>query len=113
MPVLLNFWATWCPPCVGEMPYLQEIYDERTEDELLLLCINVGESPEQVGEFLQENELSLPVILDMQRSVAASYNITAFPTTYFIDKDGIIRGKVVGAFRTKASIERYIEDIIK
>jgi peroxiredoxin len=76
-PVLLNFWATWCGPCVGEMPLLQRIYDESDKENLFFLCINVRESPEQVGQFMEEKDLSLPVMLDTQGSVSNSYGITA------------------------------------
>jgi len=110
--VLLNFWATWCGPCVGEMPYLQEIHEEWTTRGLALVAVNVGETSSQVNGFMNYYNLSLPVLLDTQRSVSERYNIIGIPTTFFIDKDGIIQGKVVGAFPSKESIERYLEDII-
>ena len=111
-PVLLNFWATWCPPCRAEMPYLQEIYEEWTGMGLVLLTINVGESSTRVKDFLETYNLSLPVLLDTNRSVANKYNITGIPTTFFIDKDGIIQEKVVGSFRNKEQIERYLDKIV-
>src|SRR4030042_1886480 len=63
-PVLLNFWATWCGPCRGEMPYLQQIYEKWQTMGLVLLAINIGESPSDVEEFMQSQGLSLPVLLD-------------------------------------------------
>ncbi len=110
--VLLNFWATWCGPCRGEMPYLEEIYQEWSDEKLLLLAINIGESSSQAKDFLQSNNLSLPVLLDIRQAVAEQYNITAIPTTFFIDKDGIIQDKVVGSFRDKETIESYIFKIV-
>ena len=111
-PVILNFWASWCEPCVGELPLFEQIYEEQGKG-IFLLCINLGDIPAMVGEFMQAKDLVIPVMLDMQSSVGNKYNVTALPTTYFIDKDGIIRGKVVGAFQTKESIERYLVDIVK
>ncbi len=111
-PVLINFWATWCPPCRDEMPYLQQIYEEWSGKGLMLLAIDIGESPALVKEFLDEHNLSMPVLLDTESSVAEKYNIIAIPTTLFIDKDGIIREKRIGAFSNKKEIEVYLGKII-
>ena len=111
-PVLINFWATRCPPCVSEMPYLQEIYNEWSETGLMLLAINIGESPTKVKEFLQGHNLSLPVLLDTKQLIASKYEIGAIPTTFFIDKDGIIQERIIGAFPNKAEIEKRLSKIV-
>lgn len=103
--VLINFWATWCPPCVSEMPYLQEIYNEWSETELMLLAVNIGESSTKIKAFMQSRDLSLPVLLDTKEDIAQSYNIRYIPTTFFIDKQGIIQAVNVGAFPNKEAIE--------
>jgi peroxiredoxin len=74
-PVILNFWATWCPACIDEMPYLQEIHEKYSDEGLMLLAIDVGESLSQVEKFLQSNNLSLPVLLDTNGVVAQKYRI--------------------------------------
>lgn len=111
-PMLINFWYTGCPPCRKEMPYLQQIYDERQGSELLVLAINVGESASAVNGFFQDNNLSFPVVLDTKAVVVRKYNIQFFPTTFFIDKDGIIQEKVIGAFPSKAAIEKRLSKIM-
>ena len=111
-PVLINFWATWCPPCRDEMPYLQQIYEEWSGKGLVVLAIDIGESPSKVKEFLQSQELSLPVLLDAKENVAREYNITGIPTTFFIDKDGTIQVKLIGAFPSKEAIENQLGSII-
>jgi len=111
-PVLLNFWASWCGPCVFEMPFLQEIYDEWSGKGLILLAVNIGESSSKVKEFLQKHNLSLPVLLDTKKVAAQKYNIAAIPTTFFIDKDGIIREIFLGAFPDKEVIEKKLSKII-
>ncbi|MFC1928193.1 TlpA family protein disulfide reductase [Chloroflexota bacterium] len=111
-PVLINFWAVWCPPCRAEMPHLQQIYEEWSGKGLVLLTINMGDSPSQVKEFLQSNKLSLPVLFDTKGDVANKYNIVAIPTSFFIDKDGIIQEKVVGAFPNKSTIEDLLKKIV-
>ena len=110
-PVLLNFWATWCGPCRMEMPYIQEVYDERSELGLVILAINIGESLTTVEEFMQDYNLSFPVLLDMEGKVAEQYNIRGIPATYFIDSDGIIRDMQIGAFRSVAEIEDILSRV--
>ena len=110
-PVLLNFWSTSCPPCVSEMPFLQEIYNEWSGKGLILLAIAQGDSPSNVTVFMQDNGLSLPVLLDTQLSVGQRYNVMAIPTTLFIDREGIIQEKVIGAFPNKAEIEKRLSKI--
>lgn len=111
-PVLINFWATWCPPCRGEMPYLQEIYEEWSGKGLVVLAINIGESSSTAEEFMQSNGLSFTVLLDTKRNVAETYNISGIPTTFFIDKDGIIQDKVIGPFQNKTQIENRLSKIM-
>ena len=112
-PVLINFWATWCGACVYEMPYMQEIYDEWSGQGLMLLAINVGEGSSTVKEFMQSHNLSLPVLLDADGAVFRRYNVMLFPTTFFIDKDGIVQEKIIGAFPNKAEIEKRLSKIIE
>jgi thiol-disulfide isomerase/thioredoxin len=112
-PVLLNFWATWCPPCRQEMPYLQQINTEWAPKGLVLLAVDIGESSAQAKAFLENNGLSLPVVLDSDGTVSDGlYNITAIPTTFFIDSSGIIQQKVIGAFPSKSAIEKYVSQIV-
>jgi len=111
-PVLVNFWAIWCSPCVSEMPYIQEIHEDWSDSGLMVLAINIGDSPPAVEQFLQEHNLSLPVLLDTKKNVAPKYGIRAIPTTFFIDKDGIVRNKVIGAFPSKAAIESRLNEIV-
>ena len=111
-PVLVNFWATWCGPCVSEMPYIQEIHEDWSDSGLMVLAINWGESASEVEQFLQAHNLSLPVLLDTKNVVAPKYGIRYIPTTFFIDKDGIVRNKVIGAFPSKAAIESRLDEIM-
>jgi len=111
-PVLINFWATWCPPCRSEMPYIQKIYEEWSDQGLEVLAINIGESSSKAEEFMQSYNLSFTVLLDTKQDVAQKYNITGIPTTFFIDKDGIIKDKVIGAFQNKAQIENRLSEIM-
>lgn len=111
-PVLINFWATWCRPCVFEMPYLQQIHEEWSDKGLVVLAINIGDSSTEVEGFLQNHNFSLPVLLDTTEVVAQKYGIRPIPTTFFIDKDGIVRNKIIGAFPSKAAIESRLNEIM-
>ena len=111
-PVLGNFWATWCGPCGSEMPYLQEIHEDWSDSGLMVLAINTGDSASEAEQFLQDHNLSLPVLLDTKNVVAPKYGIRYIPTTFFIDKDGIVRNKVIGAFPSKAAIESRLDEIV-
>ena len=111
-PVLLNFWATWCPPCLAEMPYLQQVVEEWQGKELAVLTIDIGESRSTVQNYLQSYRLSLPVLLDIKKTVAYKYGFRYVPTTFFIDRDGIIQRMRVGPFPSKESIDDYIDTII-
>ena len=111
-PVLINFWATWCSPCIREMPYLEQVYEEWSDKGLMVLSINIGESSAKVEAFMQSHDLSLPVLLDAKQAVAQKYNIWSIPTTFFIDKDGIIQEKIIGSFPSKIAIEEKLSEII-
>ena len=112
-PVLLNFWATWCPPCQSEMPYMQQVHDAWTPKGLVMLNVDVGETPVAIQSFLTQHKLSLTVPVDSTQSVSNTYSITGIPTTFFIDKSGIIRQKTVGAFPSKEAIESELSSIVR
>lgn len=93
--VMLNFWATWCPPCKAEMPHMQKFYEEKG-DEIHILAVNIDPKNDVAG-FAKEMNLHFPILLDKNDKVMKMYQILSIPTTYFIDEDGIIRNKFIGA----------------
>ena len=111
-PVLLNFWASWCGPCVYEMPYIQQAHDEWAGKGLMVFAVNQGESLSRVRKFLEEHNFSMPVLLDTNIEVGQKYRVVGIPTTYFIDKDGVIKGKKVGTFLSKEELEDYLKLIV-
>jgi cytochrome c biogenesis protein CcmG/thiol:disulfide interchange protein DsbE len=112
--VILNFWATWCEPCRSEMPFLQEVAEdtEWAQRGLVILAVNIGDSADAVRKFMADNGLSFTVLLDTTRQVGEQYNTRYIPTTYLIDKDGIIQNTKVGAFTNKSDIDRMIIDLL-
>ena len=115
-PVMLNFWATWCGPCQMEIPFLQEAFEDEewTELGLVILAVNLGEAPATVKKFMEDNGLNFPVLLDTDTSVAGIYNVSGIPTTFFIDRNGIIKDKKMGPFPSKADLDwRLINSIVE
>lgn len=94
--VVLNFWATWCPPCRAEMPSLQQMAEIYGPEQLLVLAVNVGEEPRRINAYLQRSGLSLTVLLDPQSEIARAWGADALPTTYLIDAEGRPRQRVRG-----------------
>jgi thiol-disulfide isomerase/thioredoxin len=112
---MVNFWATWCGPCRMEMPFIQEVYKdpEWQKTGLVILAVNLMESASAAGEFMKDNGLHFTVLLDIEGKVGKMYNISAIPTTYFIDKNGIIWDVKIGTFRSKAEIEWKLLNLVK
>lgn len=113
--VFLNFWATWCPPCRGEMPHIEDLYKEynKNQDEVVILGVaspNLGNegSEEDIKEFLNQNKYNFPVVMDKDGALAYQYGISAFPTTFIIDKDGYVTQYVPGAM-DKDTMKSLIE----
>jgi peroxiredoxin len=93
------------------MPFLQQIYEDRESEGVMLLTINLRETNSKVTQYMQNNNLSFPVLFDKDGSVGLDYNVSGIPTTYLIDGDGIIQAKKLGSFSSIAEIESYISKI--
>ncbi|MFC1944282.1 TlpA family protein disulfide reductase [Chloroflexota bacterium] len=109
-PVLINFWATWCPSCRMEMPHLQAAFEELA-GEVYIVAINVGESEEKVRRYVEDNGLSFTVLTDPDKQVGDRYNIRYYPTTFLVDNEGVIREIRIGAFPNEASIIQLLDQI--
>lgn len=106
--LLLDFWATWCPPCKKEMPDIQRIHEQAKGKSLAVLAISQDEDVKDVKEFLRERKLTLPAAMD-DGSVGQAYGVEAIPTTFVIDEGGVVRV----AFRGLTSGARLAEEISK
>lgn len=109
--VLLNFWATWCPPCREEMPDLDKIYLEQKDEDFVILAVNGGEAKEDVKEFIDDKGYSFPVLLDTAKlDVNFTYNVAFIPTSFMIDKEGKIRAIKSGPM-SYAEISQMLENV--
>ncbi|MBU5311440.1 TlpA family protein disulfide reductase [Tissierella carlieri] len=93
--VLINFWATWCTWCDKEMPDLQKLDDEN--DDLVVLAVNVMEKQDVVKEYIDNGKYDFEVVLDEDGEITKTYLVSGFPTSYFVDEEGILLGGVPGA----------------
>lgn len=99
---LVNFWATWCPPCVEEIPSLNRLKQAMTGKEFQLISINYAESPQHIREFMHKVAVDFPVLVDPDGSLSAQWNVVAFPSTFVIGPDGGIKFGVNAAIHWDA-----------
>jgi len=95
-PVIVNFWATWCPPCRREMPGLVKAYEAHKDEGLVIIEVDVAEPAEAVAQFVKDYQMTMPVVLDSRQEVTRLYRTDSFPTSFFIDKEGVIQARWVG-----------------
>jgi len=105
-PLLVNFWATWCPPCLAEMPLIQDIADQY-QDQLVILAINAGEDEAVVRDFVTQQNLGLTFLLDPTNSAAKYFRVYGFPTSLFFDEDGVIQSTHIGELND-ALLQKYL-----
>lgn len=102
-PVILNFWATWCVYCAEEMRYFNAVA-KQSADEITVVAIDVGQDASKVKQYFGDYEISFTVALDEDSHVASMYAVRYFPTTFFIDSEGVIRNRKIGAFRSEMEL---------
>ncbi|WP_425060674.1 Thiol-disulfide oxidoreductase ResA [Sporomusa carbonis] len=107
--IVLNFWATWCPPCRQEMPELNA-FARKYNSKAVLLAVNIQESAGKVDEFMRQNEYTMNVLLDKDGEVARNFRISAIPTTLVVDKNGFIKYRKSGPV-TAAELEGVLNGL--
>ena len=95
--VLVNFWATWCPPCIEETPSLEALSNNMRKLGVEVIGVSVDQDPAAVKKFIDEHNLSFPIVLDPDQRVASRYGTSKFPETYILDRDGRVAEKIIGA----------------
>lgn len=95
--ILLNFWATWCPPCRAEMPGMNELQKAFGGEHFTFVAIDSQEEPATVREFIAREKYILPVLLDVDGSISATFGINSLPTTFLVDPQGLVQGGMIGS----------------
>jgi len=94
--VVLNFWATWCPPCVDEMPSLVQMQQKLGHNGVEVVAVSIDDDAQAYHKFLKDHNVNLTTIRDPQKKSAILYGTSKWPETYIIDRDGIVRRKFIG-----------------
>jgi peroxiredoxin len=106
---IINFWATWCEPCKVEMTLFEKLYNSH-EQELEIWGVNFDEPEERVQKFIEKYEVSFPILLDPGGEVQALYRVRGYPTTYILDREGIVRFHHIGLL-TEAQLNGYLNQL--
>lgn len=111
--VLLNFWATWCPSCVSEMPSLNKLYGEMKSRGLEIIAVSTDGSASSVRDFVETHKLRFPIVMDVDRDVIHLYHVFSLPTSFLINKQGIVVQKFYGEYdwmgkETREKIEKLL-----
>jgi peroxiredoxin len=113
--VVINFWATWCLPCREETPALEKAYKQYKDSDAVILGVNLTNQDlvRDVESFVQEFGLTYPILLDREGSVGYLYQVNGLPTTFFLNREGVIRTVLVGGPMSETFIRSKIEALIK
>jgi cytochrome c biogenesis protein CcmG, thiol:disulfide interchange protein DsbE len=113
--VLVNLWATWCPPCRAEMRSIEKMYQEYKDQGFTVLAVNMTyqDDPLAIVPFVNEQGLTFPILLDETDEMAKAYQLRSLPSSYFIGRDGIINELVIGGPMSEALLRTRIEDILE
>lgn len=109
--VLINFWATWCPPCRDEMPVIEAAHQKYGSQGFRVLAVNVQETPTQVEAFRQQLGLSFPMVLDSQGHVTRVYRVQNLPRSFFLGRDGRVARIHPGELTTE-TVELYLKELL-
>ncbi len=110
--VLVNNWATWCPPCKAEMPTLQSYYTTHATDGFILLAIEAGDPLPEVKEFVESYQLTFPILLDSNNLALRAFRNDSLPSSYVIDRAGVVRLAWTGPISLEM-LERYVTPLLE
>ncbi|GAB4418371.1 MAG: TlpA disulfide reductase family protein [Anaerolineae bacterium] len=110
--VLVNLWATWCPPCKAEMPVIDTFYQAQQQAGFTALMVNAQEDGATVQAFIKANGFGFPVLLDSQGELMNLYGVRGLPTTFIVDRNGLVRHIQSGAI-TEAELEAVVSPLLK
>src|SRR5207302_7379092 len=94
--VIVNFWATWCPPCREEMPALERLYRQHKDHGLVLVAVSIDADPKIVPPYVQASKLTFPIALDPKADVANTYGVRALPSSFVVDRQGTMTALALG-----------------
>lgn len=113
--VIVNLWASWCPPCKAEMPALEEVFLANRDRGLVVLAVNTAFQDQETAafDFVEEFGLTFPILMDRTGEVSRQYLLRAMPSTFFIDREGIIRKVIIGGPMSEATLQTAVEELLQ
>lgn len=113
--VVINLWASWCGPCRAEMPAIQRVYDTYKERGFTVLAVNATQQDSQSGAltFIDEYQLTFPILFDIDGTVSKLYNLRALPSTYFVNRMGYIEEVIIGGPMAEALLSTRVESLLE
>jgi len=118
--VFINFWTQWCPPCRAEMPEIEALYQEYKDKDVVVIGVDIlvweilkGYDESDVRQYVQQGGYSWTFVIDTTGEVTRNYGVTVIPTSFFVDKEGIIQAVKVGGPMTKRAMESRLAEAMK
>ena len=114
-PIMLNFWASWCLPCRAEMPAIERVFQRHRGDGLVVIGLNATSQDSEAAArlFVEQFGLTFPIALDRDGTAAVSYQLTGLPTTFFIDRRGIVRKVLIGGPMSEGLMLSTVEELLQ
>lgn len=113
--VLINLWASWCPPCKSEMPSFERVYNDYKNQGFVILAVNATnqDTLSNARDFVNQNQLTFPILLDNDGKVSQLYQLRSLPTSFFVDKNGVIRDVIVGGPMSEALLRIRVQNLLE
>ncbi|MRR51398.1 MAG: TlpA family protein disulfide reductase [Rhodocyclaceae bacterium] len=111
-PLVIRFWADWCKYCEGEMKAIEVVYQRHRAEGVEVLAVNAGQDQATVAAFMKKIGVSYPALLDENSAIAKRYGVVGLPTTFFVDRQGVVRAKLIGE-SDEALFEREVTALLK
>ena len=110
-PLVLNFWASWCPPCRDETPGMERIWRKYEDQGVVILGINVQDGEKEAERYISEFGVTFSNALDLDGSITVDYGVTGLPVTFFIDNDSVVKGRGVGSI-SEDRLDNWVSNLI-
>lgn len=113
--VLINLWASWCPPCKSEMPAFEQVYKDYKDQGFEILAVNATnqDTLSNARDFVAQNQLTFPILVDSEGKVSQIYQLRSLPTSFFVDKNGVIRDVIVGGPMSDALLRIRVQNLLE
>jgi peroxiredoxin len=109
--ILLNFWASWCDPCKFEMPFIEQLYKDTKDSDLVIVTVNLQEPKSTVSKFIADNKYTFPILLDTKADVASLYGVSGIPLSLLINKDFKIVSAHEGAMQSYEMLKEFVDQL--